>query len=281
MEIQQIFDECSIKVTRFEPVQGGDINRAFCLYAGDERFFLKVNGSKLCPGMFEKEAEGLNALRKACNLKVPQVIKYGEAGVHQYLLLEWIDTGQPDTTTWQNLGMALANMHKHPQPYFGWENDNYIGSLSQENTPHHSWSEFYTHCRIMPLVKQLYNTGSFSKDDVLVAEHFCNRLHELFPEEKPALLHGDLWNGNYLITANSEAALIDPAVYCGHREMDIGMTKLFGGFDRKFYETYHEAYPLEKKWESRISYAQVYPLLVHAVLFGGQYARRAANAMLL
>ncbi|MBK8953672.1 MAG: fructosamine kinase family protein [Chitinophagaceae bacterium] len=151
--------------------------------------------------------------------------------------------------------------------------------MPQLNRQYYTWSELYTHCRIMPLVSRLYGEGAFSSNDVKTAEHFCSRLNELFPDEKPALLHGDLWGGNYLITTGGLAALFDPAVYYGHREMDIGMTKLFGGFNQQFYGAYNAACPLEKGWEKRLPFTQAYPLLVHAVLFGGHYVRSAVEMM--
>ena len=104
-----------------------------------------------------------------------------------------------------------------------------------------------------------------------MAETFCKQLNHLFPSEPPSLLHGDLWSGNYMISSAGYAAIYDPAVYFGHREMDIGMTKLFGGFEQRFYSAYQEAYPMEKNWMQRLPLTQLYPLLVHAVLFGGHY----------
>jgi fructosamine-3-kinase len=120
-------------------------------------------------------------------------------------------------------------------------------------------------------VKKLFDAGDLSATDIRDADLFCNNIRTIFPGEPPSLLHGDLWAGNYMITSTGYAAVFDPAVYCGHREMDIGMTKLFGGFDQRFYDAYNETYPLEKGWENRLPITQLYPLLVHAVLFGGHY----------
>jgi fructosamine-3-kinase len=279
MLLQTIFDDCGIQVSRFEAISGGDVNRTFCLFTDKNTYFLKVNDAILYPRMFEREADGLNALRENCLLKIPQVIKQGVAGNHQYLLLEWIEKEMPLADTWEHFGIGLAKMHKQPQSFYGWGCDNYIGRLPQCNDKHNSWSEFYTQCRIMPMATHLYNLGAFSNSDIKAAEKFCGRFDELFPKEQPSILHGDLWGGNYLITNNGQAALIDPAVYCGHREMDIGMTKLFGGFDQRFYEAYNEYYPLEKGWQHRLSLTQAYPLLVHAVMFGGHYVRNVKEVL--
>ena len=118
---------------------------------------------------------------------------------------------------------------------------------------------------------QLFDNGSFDKNDVLAAEKLAKNFSNIFPPEPPALLHGDLWSGNFMVAANGLAAIYDPAVYFGHREMDIGMTKLFGGFTAPFYQAYNEIFPMEKNWMQRVPLTQLYPLLVHALLFGGGY----------
>ena len=280
MPLRSIIDDCNLTITKYEPLHGGDINRSYCLYARETKYFLKVNDAKWYPGMFEKEAKGLEALAKSVGtLKIPQVIKCGLAGQDQYLLLEWIEPGKPGKNSWERFGSAMATMHQRTQPYFGWEEDNYIGSLQQYNTKYDSWSLFYSGCRIMPLVGRLFNTGIFSKEDIAVAETFCKKIDRLFPQEPPALLHGDLWAGNFMMTSAGNTAIYDPAVYYGQREMDIGMTKLFGGFDQRFYDAYNEIYPLEKNWLQRLPLAQLYPLLIHAVLFGGRYTGSAREIM--
>jgi protein-ribulosamine 3-kinase len=277
MSLQLILDDCGITITRYEPVHGGDINRSFCLYGPDARYFLKVNDASRYPRMFEKEANGLNALQQSGSLTIPAVIKAGIVDQQQYLLLEWIDRGTATPRCWEKFGVALASMHQQQQTKFGWKEDNYIGSLPQRNTPYSSWAEFYRECRIMPLVTRLAEEGSFDKNDVDAAISLCNKFDQLFPAEPPSLLHGDLWSGNYMITSNGEAAVFDPAIYCGHREMDLGMTRLFGGFDERFYSAYNKIYPLEKDWETRLPLTQLYPLLVHAVLFDGHYISNARS----
>ncbi len=281
MYLQLVTEACNIDISRYEIVHGGDINHAFCLYGSDKKYFLKINEASLYPQMFEREAGGLNVLRNSCSLRVPEVISCGVAESQQYLLLEWIDKEAASPDSWEQFGRGLAQLHQQKQDAFGWQHDNYIGRLPQRNTFCRTWSEFYTLCRIMPLAEILFNDGAFTADDLMIADVFCNRLPDLFPDEEPSLLHGDLWGGNFLFATGGAATLIDPAVYCGHREMDIGMTKLFGGFDSKFYDAYNEAYPVEKGWEQRLRFTQAYPLLVHAVLFGGHYVRAATDAMRL
>jgi fructosamine-3-kinase len=276
VQLESILDHLGIKIDRYEAVHGGDINESFCLYSGNEKFFLKVNDGKLYPRMFEKEARGLNALAIAMPaLIIPQVVKNGDAGQYQYLVLQWVEKGRPKKDFWESFGRSLASMHLQAQDYFGLYEDNYIGSLPQRNMKHTQWHTFYADCRITPLVKTLFDNGSFSKSDLAVAESFCTQSQQWFPIEPPALLHGDLWGGNYMISSEGCAAVFDPAIYYGHREMDIGMTRLFGGFDQKFYDAYEEIYPMVPGWRQRLPLSQLYPLLVHAVLFGGHYVGSA------
>lgn len=275
--LQNIFNDCELNVQRYEPVQGGDINDAYCLITSTGKYFLKVNDKNKYPWLFEKEASGLDMLRNESTLIIPQVIKTGTYGHQQYLLLEWLDMGAANKNMWEKFGQGLALMHKRSQDLFGLEENNYIGSLEQVNIRHNDWEQFYTECRLLPLVKRLFDTGKLEQQQINSIEVSCIKLARRFPIEPPALVHGDLWAGNYLIHSSGYAAIYDPAVYFGHREMDIGMTKLFGGFDKRFYDAYNEAYPLEKDWEKRMELTQLYPLLVHAVLFGGHYVSSAFN----
>ena len=277
--LKNIFIDCGLDVRLSEQVHGGDINQTYCLFASSGKYFLKVNDRNKYPLMFEKEAHGLDLLRKHCRLHIPQVIRAGESDDQQYLLLEWLEKAGPANDMWEKFGQRLAAMHQQPQQYFGLNEDNYIGSLQQINTPHTEWHSFYIECRIMPLVRTLFDAGIFSPQDVNMAVSFGEELTNLFPVESPSLVHGDLWAGNYLIHSSGYPAIYDPAVYFGHREMDIGMTSLFGGFDHHFYEAYSETYPLGKNWEKRLPLTQLYPLLVHAVLFGGHYVSSARDIL--
>lgn len=279
MDLNAIFNQLGIVVHRTERVHGGDINNTWCIYTDDKKYFLKTNKADLYPGMFAKEANGLALLRQHSDLTIPQVIAQGICQTTQYLLLEWLGKGPAFAGSQYKFGKSIAQMHQSTADYFGLDENNYIGSLSQVNIPCKSWTDFYTNHRILPLVKMLADTKMFSAKDVKAAESFCTSLDRIFPEEKPALLHGDLWGGNYFTTKNGLAGIFDPAVYYGHREMDIGMTRLFGGFSPEFYAGYQEIYPLKNGWEQRLGYSQLYPLLVHAVLFGGHYISSAKTIL--
>lgn len=280
MNLQPIIKKTGLEIIKIEPVGGGDINEAYCLYGPVQKYFLKVNDAARFSGMFKKEGKGLQALQSQCNLVIPKVIECGEVEGKQFLVLEWLEKGAAATNFWIDFGTALAQMHKQSKGFFGFDEDNYIGSLPQINSKHQTWGSFYAECRILPLVKKFNDTNLFSSSDINHAENFCKKIDEIFPAEPASLLHGDLWGGNYMIVQNGSAAIYDPAVYYGHREMDLGMTLLFGGFSTPFYDAYNRAYPLEKNWRQRIPYTQLYPLLVHAILFGGHYIQSAREILM-
>ena len=275
--IKSICEQNGLQPIHYASVAGGDINQAFKLKTDKGDYFLKINQANVYPAMFEREAEGLRSLHEKTPIKIPAVIGYGEEENWQWLLIEWLEKASSQPGFWKEFGHGLAMLHQNTNGEFGWKTDNYIGSLPQSNQPNSSWAEFYTHQRIMPLVQQLFEAFAFSKKDVQATELFCRQFENIFPNEPPAFLHGDLWSGNFMVVANGTPALFDPAVYYGHREMDLGMTKLFGGFDNRFYDHYNEIYPMEKDWQKRLPLTQLYPLLVHARLFGGSYIRQCLN----
>lgn len=268
-------------------VSGGDINETYSVGTNKGLFFMKLNSASNFPLMFKKEAEGLKALQQASLLKAPEVIATGECQGQQYLLLEWLEKTLPNTNFWQQFAEGIAQLHRITHSHFGWTSSNYIGSLMQPNEYKTSWQEFYSTQRIMPLIEQLYNNTYFLKSDVQAAEKVCACFKDVFPDEPPALLHGDLWAGNFMVVQsigiknNSEVlpSVFDPAVYFGNREMDLGMSLLFGGFDKRFYEIYHSIFPIENSWRKRVFLTQLYPLLVHAVLFKGGYINQCRNIL--
>lgn len=276
---EHIEEKLGLSVTGVRQVRGGDISHAWCFETAHQRFFLKVNDASRYPEMFQKEARGLQALRNASALAVPEVADVGEVESTQYLLLKWLEKGHSKDDFWEAFGTGLAFQHQQEQSFFGWVEDNYIGSLPQCNTQQKSWGIFFAECRIMPLIKKMLEAKAFTMNNVAAAEKLCRRIDDLFPPEPPALLHGDLWGGNYAVGADGYPWVFDPAVYCGHREMDIGMTQLFGGFDKRFLKAYHLAYPLAPGWERRMPVAQLYPLLVHGILFGGHYVGAALSVI--
>ena len=261
------------------PVHGGSVNEAFRLETDAGPFFLKTNSADQFPSLFSGEAHGLHLLRQAGDLRVPAFIAQGECDGTTFLLLEYIAPAEEDDGFQSRFGRKLAQLHRHTHATFGLDRDNHIGLLPQVNTPNLDWAEFLIHCRFMPLVKMARDNKRIHTGDVLRFERLYGQLPSLFPAELPALLHGDLWKNNFLVAADGEAVLIDPAVYYGHREMDLAMTRLFGGFYRDFYEAYQEEEPLAPDWEERVDLCNLYPLLVHLNLFGGSYADRVSSVL--
>ena len=259
------------RITSSHPISGGSINQAVKLFYGDQPFFLKWNHANRFPGMFEAEANGLRLLRSAGNIFIPKTIGKGTDNHHGFLLLEYVETGYPTKDFWTSFGHQLGALHQNTNKLFGLDHDNYIGSLVQHNKQSQDWAAFYAEQRLMPQFKVAIKKALFDTAFVRKIEKLLLRLPDLFPVESPSLLHGDLWSGNFLCSSKGNAFLIDPAVYYGHREMDIAMTKLFGGFQSGFYAAYNEIIPLEKGWKNRVELCQLYPLLVHVNLFGGGY----------
>jgi fructosamine-3-kinase len=260
-------------------VGGGSINDAYRLETNEGPFFVKVNRADAIPSFFEAEADGLARLRRANTVRVPQVIAFGEDHDDAYLLMEHIERGTRGEGFWEDFGRSLARLHGNTQDQFGLERPNYIGTLKQVNLPEADWAAFFQHRRLEPLVKMARDKHKLNDAIVLRFERLYNHLGDLFPREAPALLHGDLWKENFLVGSSGEPVLIDPAVYYGHREMDIAMTRLFGGFDEGFYTGYNAEQPLEQGWEDRVDLCNLYPLLVHVNLFGGGYVAQLDAAL--
>ncbi len=253
-------------------LSGGDINDVFTLQNEQFTYCLKVNEISRYPSMFKREAQGLQLLRENSDFVVPEVITTGQTDQRQFLLMEFIRSGNPKSDFWEDFGHKLATMHRQSADQFGLTNSNYIGSLPQSNVQHENWSEFYAEERLLPLTRSAIDQGLLSQGTGRQMDQLCLQLNHLFPNESPSLLHGDLWSGNFMIDHLGNPVLIDPAVYYGHREMDLGMTLLFGGFGATMYEAYQESWPLESGWRSRVQLCQLFPLLVHVLLFGRSYA---------
>jgi len=265
------FFEEETSVSDSYKVEGGDICQAYALVTNKGKFFIKLNSALFGLDFFEKEARGLVAMANAGALKVPRPLFDGKFNQQIYLVMEWLENTTASNGFWKNFGYAMAGMHKNSNDQFGLEHDNYIGKLHQLNNRTDLWTEFYSRQRIMPLVSKAYKQSLLQAEDVDMAEQVCRKIDSIIPSEKPALLHGDLWKGNFMAIENNQAAIFDPAVYYGHREMDLAMTMLFGGFDEEFYDAYGEVYPQQPGFSERKEIFQLYPLLVHLLLFGGPY----------
>lgn len=252
-------------------VGGGSINETFRLSTSIGNYFLKYNHADRFPGMFEREAKGLDILRKGSRLTVPSVIGFDKTEKYSFLLLELITSASKASNFWEDFAQGLASLHRNTNDYYGFDHDNYMGSLSQSNRQHSDWYSFFIEERLEKQLKLGRDNGEIPSSIVHHFEKLYHVLPEIVPVEPPALLHGDLWSGNFMTGPDGKACLIDPAVYYGHRESDIAMTQLFGGFANDFYTEYNRAFPLAKGWEKRVDILNLYPLLIHVNLFGGGY----------
>ncbi|SEM58423.1 Fructosamine-3-kinase [Mucilaginibacter gossypiicola] len=279
--LNHIQSKLNISVINVDAVSGGDINNVYRLQCDDYSYLLKVNDRYKYPDMFAKEQQGLDAIRETNAIAVPEVVLQGEFGNESYLILEWINVGSANMLASSKLGMQLTHLHKSTNPRFGFYTNNYTGSLIQTNNWYTTWSDFFIEQRLQPMVKMAADKNELTRNDVHQFDQLYKKLPGLFTEEPPALLHGDLWGGNYLIDTDGKPYLIDPAVSYGNREFDIAMTTLFGGFDRAFYEAYNNEFPLQHGWQQRLKLWNLYPLLIHVNLFGGMYAKQVGENLSL
>jgi protein-ribulosamine 3-kinase len=263
----------SVAHLQVQSVGGGSINETYKLtFSNTHTLFCKVNDAARFPQMFVKEAQGLVALCKTNTIETPQVILHGHFDPYQFLVLEWIESGAKTITFFKTFGERLAALHQNTNESFGWETDNYMGSVRQQNNFQNDWNNFFIKQRLEPLVQQCLSKKRLTQNEHEDFKKLYQKLPQFFDmNEKPALLHGDLWSGNYLCNRNDKPVLIDPAVYYGHRCMDIAMTTLFGGFDKNFYESYHYHFPLPKDCDVQLKICNLYPLLIHLLLFGQSY----------
>ena len=273
------FFQAETKILGETNVTGGDINQCHLLETTRGRYFMKVNASIFGLDFFEKEARGLVMLADAGVIKVPRPLFDGKFHQQVYLVMEHLQKGDAANDCWVRFGEAMAALHKHSRPAFGLDYPNYIGRLHQKNDPHKLWSDFYAQERILPLARKAFDKRMLSAEEYEMAEALCGKLRQLIPEEAPALLHGDLWSGNFMSIEGGQMAIFDPSVYYGHREMDLGMALLFGGFDPTFFEAYEAAFPLVDGWRQRTDLFQLYPRLVHLLLFGGQYREEVCRTL--
>lgn len=266
-------DELKVKIliNQAEKIHGGDINETYRIQTNEGHFFLKLNDAIRFPDMFAAEYAGLTTLDAAQTIAVPRPLCYGAVAQQAFLVTEFIEKGSAMRDFWEDFAATLAKLHQQRRPHFGFDSPNYIGTLRQYNTPYSSWPVFYAFNRLMPLTRMAYDQHIIEKAMVEQMEKLCRQLPEIFPLEAPSLLHGDLWSGNFMVGSNGRVCIYDPAVYYGHREMDMAMTRLFGGFDTRFYYAYQAVHPLAPGWQQRIGICQLYPLLVHMLLFGGSY----------
>jgi fructosamine-3-kinase len=298
-----------VQVTGGSRASGGSINEAWALeLAGGGRAFVKTRADA-APGEYATEAAGLRWLAQADAVALPAVLAVGDGDGDgpRFLALEWVDAGRLDAAGEEELGRGLAALHAAGAPAFGAPPPGApapseagppgtsavsggpaapgavaplrIGELSLPNDPAPDWPTFYARRRLEPLVALCLERRTLSATGARAVERVCERIGDLAgPAEPPARLHGDLWGGNVLAGADGRARLIDPAAYGGHREVDLAMLRLFGAPSERVFAAYDEAAPLADGHRERVELWQLFPLLVHAALFGGSYGASVERA---
>lgn len=222
--------------------------------------------------MFQAEKKGLEAIEKTKTIATPNVLLCERLEVGGFLLMEYIEPKRTSSHEMERFGHQLAALHQVSDSIgFGWETDNFIGSLPQSNKNSSDWTKFYVEERLLPQLKMARDTHLLKGAEIPSEAQILRSCENLFPTIKPSLLHGDLWSGNYLVSKDGIPYLIDPAIYLGHSEIDLAMSRLFGGFDSSFYEVYSEHFPSLPQEKERTDIYQLYYLLVHLNLFGRSY----------
>ncbi len=256
-------------------MSGGDINDVYMLSTTKGKVIVKINIASLFPEMFAAEAKGLKELKSSNTFRVPEILGFDTIDNTSFLLLEYINTGQPSGDFWTVFGEKLALLHQQSSPCFGLSIDNYIGSLPQFNARHHTAEQFYIQQRLHPQF-ELAATNGFLFSGL---DQFYKCIEDEIPKEPASLIHGDLWSGNFIVGNGGIPCLIDPAVAFAPREMDISMMLLFGGFDSELFRVYDEVFPFSHNWRERLSIWQLYYLLVHLNIFGSSYYDSVKNVL--
>lgn len=229
--------------------------------------------------MFDTEMRGLSLISQTRTIGVPKSLFTGEGEGVSFIVMEYLDAGAETGTFWETFACSLARMHRVTQKNFGLDHNNYIGSLQQSNVLHSDYCSFFVNERLEKQLNHAINNKVITSDIVLQFNMLYIKLPEIIPAEPPALIHGDLWNGNFVTGPDGNAWLIDPSIYFGHREADIAMSNLFGGFSNRFYESYQQHFPMEPGWQKRLDIYNLYPLLVHLNLFGKAYLNNILNIL--
>lgn len=261
-------------ITAVKRVSGGCINDAFQMSLEDgANLFVKVSVGQ--DNAFDAELIGLQALRSTNTIAVPEVIARETHDSNDILILEWIQSSSPQPEFWPRFGSQLGRLHlaNNSIHQFGFPEDNFIGSTKQQNTWKNHWPEFFADFRLAFQGDLALRQGLIDTSQRKGLERLIGKLPHLLASDKmsPALLHGDLWSGNFICDSNQNPVIFDPAVYYGHHECEFGITTLFGGFDSSFYDAYHDVIPKDDGTSQRVEIYQLYHLLNHLNLFGQSY----------
>ncbi len=258
-------------------VSGGCINKAFKIHGGNQQYFVKINTTEFIE-MFNSEAEGLKEISASNTVRVPTPKVSGKSKQCSFLIMEYLCLNNFSATSSAALGEQLAAMHRNPHEYYGWLQNNTIGSTPQLNDPEQDWVTFWRNNRLQPQLNLAITNGihgDWIDDGFMLSEKLAALFSNYTPEK--SLLHGDLWAGNSATDDCGHPVIFDPACYYGDRECDLAMSELFGGFDDAFYRAYHHAYPLDQGYSVRKTLYNLYHILNHLNLFGDSYLKQSQS----
>ena len=278
MKVKELIGEALLKATgkrlsveNIKSQGGGCINNAVTVETNGGFFFIKYN-ERTPADMFEKEFRGLSVLHETGFISIPEPLGFGDIDGKGYIVMTGIQSAPPIKNFWTDFGAKLAALHRNfSNDRYGLDHNNYIGRLPQVNDWLDNWIDFFIRNRIEVQLKMAVDNHLVDEGLSVKFPVFYKKLPDLLPVERPCLLHGDLWSGNFMTGHDGKAVLIDPAIYYGHREAELSFTQMFGGFDDEFYRSYEETWPLEKGFDSRVDIYNLYPTLVHLNLFGPMY----------
>lgn len=259
------------------PIGGGDVNQAYRVTDGKQDYFLKYH-PQMSADFFQAEVDGLTEL--SATVRVPKVYQHGSFTDEAFLLLEWIEPGEGDQ---KDLAHELSKVHQIKANQFGYKRNNFMGLLPQINKRSNDWWNFYFSNRLEVQIKiangRNHWTTRREKNYQLFKEWVYKKWGTMSFE--PTLLHGDFWSGNTFFDTHGQPVFIDPAVSYGHREMDLAMSQLFGGFRQEFIDSYQEISPMRTGWQDRLTIYQLYYLLVHLNMFGESYGEAVDRVLAL
>lgn len=284
--VGQIQAICQATIIVMSPMSGGDFAAAYCVELDDGRIVFAKTHRDPPPGFFSTEAAGLTWLAEPKVINVARVVGVAD-DAPACLVLEWIEPGdrvspgaERSKSGEATFGYDLAQLHLSGAPNFGRQDSRTTGSQALPNDPCSNWPEFYADRRLRPLATRAAQTNALPQATIDRLLRVADRLSEVASsDEPPARLHGDLWAGNRVIDHQGASWIVDPAAHGGHREFDLSMMRLFGGFSEDCFLAYNDAYPLADGWRERVRLHQLAPLVVHAIKFGGGYVAGVDDAL--
>jgi fructosamine-3-kinase len=262
-----------------ERLDGGSVNTSFRVNFGNGfTHMIKLHAAHDNKDFLEKEVRGLKLLKDTGVVNIPEIFQNGTYGDYQYLILEYVQPGEVTPSFWENLGRSVGRLHRIKKFVFGLDHDNYMGALSQSNAQGPDWIEFWRDKRLLPQIQIAKTKNTIPPQDLPKWNKLIENIAKFIEPHTPVLLHGDLWKGNFLVGSANKAYLIDPATYYGHPEVDLAMTKLFGGFDDRFYSAYMDENKIDPTWTERIDIYNLYPILIHHnIMKTGNYYKTAID----